>query len=270
MKYAVLTGVSGGMGFATAKKLIENDYYVFGLDVKEPERKLDNLEFLKTNLRDQGSISNAFKKIQKTGIELDAIISMAGIYDINSLIEMSEEDFIKIFDVNVFAIYRLNKTFIPLLKENGKVVIISSELAPLDPLPFTGIYGITKATVEKYAFSLRMELQLLNKQVVVVRPGATNTSMIEHSTTRIDQFSKNTEHYKYNADKFQEITNKVESRKIDPAKIGNLVYKILNKKKPKYVYKINRNPLLLLMHCLPKRTQNWAIKKILISKEKKA
>ena len=115
-----------------------------------------------------------------------------------------------------------------------------------------------------------MELQLLNKQVVVVRPGAVNTSMIGISTTKIDQFSKNTEHYKYNADKFQEITNKVEARKIEPQKIANLIFKILNKKKPKYVYKINRNPLLLLMHLLPKRTQTWAIKKILKPKEKKA
>ena len=269
MKYVVLTGVSGGMGFATAKKLIENGYYVFGLDIKQPEKEIDHLEFIKTNLRDQGSVEKAFKKISKNEVKLDAIISMAGIYDINSLIEMSEEDFIKIFDINVFAVYRLNKTFVSLLREKGKVVIISSELAPLDPLPFTGLYGITKSTIEKYAFSLRMELQLLNKQVVVVRPGAVSTPLLDVSTTRIDEFSKTTEHYKYNADKFRQITNKVEARKIDPAKIGKLVNKILRKKKPKFVYKINRNPLLLLLHCLPKRTQTWAIKKILLSKEKK-
>ena len=270
MKYALLTGVSGGMGLATAKKLTAEGYYVFGLDIKEPEEQIDNLEFIKTNLRDQKSIDRAFKLINKSSVSLDTIVSMAGIYDINSLIEMSEEDFIKIFDINVFAVYRLNKTFVSLLREGGKIVIISSELAPLDPLPFTGIYEITKTTVDKYAFSLRMELQLLNKQVVVVRPGAVNTSMIGISTTKIDQFSKNTEHYKYNADKFQEITNKVEARKIEPQKIANLIFKILNKKKPKYVYKINRNPLLLLMHLLPKRTQTWAIKKILKPKEKKA
>ena len=79
---------------------------------------------------------------------------MAGIYDLNSLIEMKEEDFVRIFDINVFSIYRINKTFAPLLKEKGKVIIVSSELAPLDPLPFTGIYGITKSTVEKYAYYL--------------------------------------------------------------------------------------------------------------------
>ena len=148
MKYVVLSGVSGGMGLATAKKLTSNGYYVFGLDIKEPSEQIDNLEFIKTNLREQASIEAAFNKISEKQLNLDFIISMAGIYEMNSLIEMSEEDFIKIFDINVFSIYRLNKTFAPLLKEKGKVIMVSSELAPLDPLPFTGIYAITKSTVE--------------------------------------------------------------------------------------------------------------------------
>ena len=185
MKYAVLTGSSGGMGLAIAEELTANGYYVFGLDIKKPEKELDNFEFIKTDIRDQKDIDKVFKRVNKSEIKLDAIISTAGIYDMNSLIEMSEEDFIKIFDINVFGIYRLNKTFVPLLKEGGKVVMISSELAPLDPLPFTGIYGITKSTVEKYAFSLRMELQLLNKQVVVIRPGAVDTDMIDSSNKSI-------------------------------------------------------------------------------------
>ena len=268
MKSVVLTGVSGGMGFATAKRLTENGYHVFGLDVKEPNENLDNLTFIKTNLRDSKSIEEAFNKIKNANESLDAVISMAGIYDLNSLVEMSEEDFIRIFDINVFGVYRLNKTFLPLLKEKAKVIIISSELAPLDPLPFTGIYGITKSTIEKYAYSLRMELQLLNKQVVVVRPGAVNTSLLDISTTRIEDFSKNTELYKYNAGKFKEITEKVESRKIDPIKVGNLILKILNKKNPKYVYKINRNPLLLMLNGMPQRMQNKIIKRVLLSKKK--
>ena len=269
MKYAVITGASGGMGIATTKRLIAEGYYVFGLDIKKPEEELDNFEFIKTDLTDQGSVDHAFKKINKTEVELDAIISTAGMYDISSLIEMDEKDFTKIFDVNVFGVYRLNKAFVPLLKDGGKVIMVSSELAPLDPLPFTGIYGITKSTLEKYAFSLRMELQLLNKQVVVIRPGAVATSFIEVSNSKIEKFKNNTELYKENAKKFDDVVNSVESRKIPTDRIGKLISKVLKKKKPKYVYKINRNPLLLLMHCLPKRTQNWAIKKLLTSKEKK-
>ncbi|MBR0295575.1 MAG: SDR family NAD(P)-dependent oxidoreductase [Bacilli bacterium] len=268
MKYVVLSGVSGGMGLAIAKRLTKDGYTVFGLDIKPVSEEIDNLIFIKTNLRDSNSILEAFDKVNEVTKEIDAIINTAGIYDLNSLIEISEEDFMKIFDINVFAIYRLNKVFVHMLKERGKVIMISSELAPLDPLPFTGLYAITKSTIEKYAYSLRMELQLLNKQVVVIRPGAVNTSLLDVSTSRLDEFTKNTELYKYNAEKFKSIVDSVENKKIPPEKIANLVYKILIKKKPRYVYKINRNPLLIMLNITPKKFQNWVIKKILLSKKK--
>lgn len=266
MKYIVISGSSGGMGLQTVKKFTSDGYFVFGLDIKEPDQEIDNFKFIKTNLREENSVINAFNEVSKITKELTAIINMAGIYDLNSLVEMSEADFIKIFDINVFSIYRLNKIFLPLLIEKGKIIITSSELAPLDPLPFTGIYGITKSTIEKYAYSLRMELQLLNKYVVVIRPGAVNTTLLDVSTTRIERFTNETKLYKYNASKFKKITDKVESRKVSPIKIANLAYKIVNKKKPRYVYKINRNPLLLLLNALPKRLQNYIIRKILLSK----
>ena len=269
MKNVVLTGVSGGMGQATSKRLIADGYHVFGLDIKEPSEKLEGLTFIKTDLRNLESVEEAFNKVKESVDEVDALISMAGIYDLNSLVEMSEEDFIRIFDINVFASYRLNKVFLPLLKEKGKVIITSSELAPLDPLPFTGIYGITKTTIEKYAYSLRMELQLINKYVVVIRPGAVSTSLLDVSTTKLEKFTNETKLYKYNAGKFKDVVDKVEARKIPPEKIANLASKILHKKKPKYVYKINRNPLLLILNALPQRFQNWVIKKILLSKQKK-
>ena len=149
MKTIVLSGCSGGMGFETLKKLSNNGYFVYGLDIKEPKENIPNSKYIKTNLRDLNSVNEAYNLISKEVKEIDAIISMAGIYDLNSLIEMKEEDFVRIFDINVFSIYRLNKAFTPLLKEKGKVIIVSSELAPLDPLPFTGLYGITKSTIEK-------------------------------------------------------------------------------------------------------------------------
>ena len=266
MKYIVISGSSGGMGLQTVKKFTSDGYFVFGLDINDPNQEINNFKFIKTNLRDESSVINAFNEVSKITKELTAIINMAGIYDLNSLVEMSEADFIKIFDINVFSIYRLNKIFLPLLIEKGKIIITSSELAPLDPLPFTGIYGITKSTIEKYAYSLRMELQLLNKYVIVIRPGAVNTTLLDVSTTRIERFTNETKLYKYNASKFKKITDKVESRKVSPIKIANLAYKIVNKKKPRYVYKINRNPLLLLLNALPKRLQNYIIRKILLSK----
>lgn len=262
-KVVLITGVSGGMGLATAKKFISNGYKVYGLDIVEPKEKLDNLSFIKTDLTKENEVISAKEKINE---RLDAIINTAGIYDLNSLIEISEEEFIKIFNINVFSIYRVNKIFLPLLKEKARIFMVSSELATLDPLPFTGLYGISKTVIEKYAYSLRMELQLLGYKVIVIRPGAVDTGLLDVSTSRLDDFTKSTTHYQYNASRFKSVVDSVESKKISPNKIANLIYKVMNKKRPKYVYKINRNKGLLLLNTLPKSWQNKIIKKILEKK----
>ena len=267
MKSVLITGATGGIGFATAKHLISLGYEVFGLDIKDV-KEFEHFHLLKTDIRSMDSVHEAKEQLEKEGIQLDAIIHLAGIYDLNSLIEMSEEDFVKSYDINLFGVFRVNKEFVPLLKEKGKVIITTSELAITDPLPFTGIYGITKAALDKYAYSLRMELQLLGHQVVVIRPGAIDTGLLNISLAKLEDFKQNTVIYKENATKFDEIVNSVESKKIPPEKLAKKLGKILAKKKPKFVYKINRNKLLKLLNILPNRFQTWIIKKILTKKKR--
>ena len=266
MKAVLISGVSGGVGLETAKQFINNGYFVFGLDKREPNEIFDNLTFIKTDITKKDEIEYAFNIVKESGHRLSSIICTAGVYDLNSLVEISEEEFIKIFDINVFSIYRINKAFLPLLEDRSKVIMISSELGPLDPLPFTGIYAITKSLVEKYAYSLRMELQLLGHQVVLIRPGAIDTGMIDVSVSKLERFTKETKHYQYNSKRFLKIANSVENKKIPPYKVARLIYKVSLKKKPRYVYKINRNPLLIFLNVLPHRLQNCIIKKILTAK----
>ena len=265
MKNVLITGVSGGMGYATLKELIKDGYEVYGLDIK-PVDEFDHFHFYQTDITSEESIINSFDRIKEDAKSLDYIIHLAGIYDLNSLIEIEEKDFKRIFDINVNGVYRINKAFISILNKKGKIIITTSELAPLDPLPFTGIYAISKAALDKYAYSLRMELQLLDYQVVVIRPGAVKTELINVSTDKLEKFNKSTTHYSYNAKRFKEIVDKVEAKTIPPEKIAKLIKKILPKKKAKYVYNINRNPLLRMLNILPRRLQNHIIKRVIQKK----
>lgn len=268
MKYVLITGAYGGMGYATAKLLSESGFTVFALDKKVGE-PIDNVIPIETDLTDAESLKNAFNKVKETTDKLTAIIHFAGIYRLDSLVEMEEDRFTGIFDVNLFGMYRVNKTFLPLLSSGSRIIITSSELAPLNPLPFTGIYGITKTAVEKYAFSLRMELQLLNIGVSVLRPGAVKTGLLPVSQKELDNFCENTKLYTYNAERFKKIVGSVEAKNVSPEKIAKTALRALNSRRPKYVYNINRNPLLRLLNILPKKWQTKIIGKILKSREKK-
>ena len=130
-----------------------------------------------------------------------------------------------------------------------------SELACLDPLPFTGIYAVSKGALEKYAFSLRMELNLLGIDVSVIRPGAVKTGLLDVSTAALDKFCQRTELYKCNAERFKKIVDSVENKNIPAQRIADIALKILKKKNPRYVYNINRNPGLRLLSVLPDRLQ---------------
>ena len=143
------------------------------------------------------------------------------------------------------------------------MVLVTSELAPLYPLPFTGVYAVTKAALDKYADALRMELQLLGHPVIVLRPGAVDTGMLPVSTRRLEEFCENTTHYPVNAGRFRTIVERVEARKVPPERVAVLAARALDAKHPRAAYSLNRNPLLLLLNALPKGVQRWIIKKIL-------
>ena len=263
MKHILVTGATGGMGKAICDRLISKGYKVYGIDYKKND-DVDGLEFYECDVTDTESVEAVFEKIKEQTGKLDGIVHTAGIYDMDSLIEMSEERFIRIFDINVFGVFRINKIFAPLLTKGSRIVITSSELAPLDPLPFNGIYGITKATLEKYAFSLRMETNLMGIPVSVIRPGAVKTALIGASNVAIERFVSNTKLYQCNAKRFKKIVDSVQSRNITPDKIADKVLAALEDKNPKYLYNINRNPLLLLLNSLPDKMQvdiiGWVLK----------
>lgn len=268
MKYVLITGAYGGMGYKTAKLLSEKGYGVFALD-KKTENPEANIFPVETDITDIKSVENALAAVKKRAENLYAIIHFAGVYRLDSLVEMSEERFTGIFDINLFGAYRINKVFSPLLTKGGRIIITTSELAPVDPLPFTGIYAITKAALEKYAFSLRMEMQLSEISVSVIRPGAVKTGLLPASTKELDEFCSKTKIYALNAEKFKKIVNGVEAKTVPPEKIAGLVLRALTCRRPKYVYNINRNPLLRLLSFLPKKWQTGIIGKILKPDAKK-
>ena len=267
MKTVLITGVLGGMGKATAKHLIDNGYQVIGIDSKA-QSQIEGLPitYYQVDLTKTEEINKVYERVSEKIDSIYAIVHFAGVYQMDSLVEIQEQEFIRIFDINVFSIYRINKIFLQLLKKGSRIIMTSSELAPLDPLPFTGVYAITKSTIEKYAYSLKMELQLLGIDVSVIRPGAVKTGLLNQSISSMDKLCEKTKLYKDNTNKFSKIVNSVESKNIPPIKIAKKVKKVLNAKKPKYVYSINRNFLLKLLNAMPKRFQLWVIKKLLQSK----
>ena len=258
----LITGGAGGMGLSTARALADRGYRVFALDKKGFEGN-DDIIPIEADITDEESVKMAFSKVSRMTDSLFAIIHFAGIYMLDSLVEIEYGDFERIYSINLFGAFLVNKTFLSLLSNGARIIITTSELAPLDPLPFTGIYAVTKAALDKYAYSLAMELQLKGITVSVLRAGAVNTGMLGVSTASLDRFCEKTSLYNCNARRFKAIVDRVEARSVSPTAVADKVVRILKRRKPSFVYTLNRNPLLLILSAMPKRFQLWVIKQVL-------
>ena len=262
MKSVIVTGAYGGMGRAAVQRLTACGYRVFALDRAVGDAE-EGVVPIQADLTSEQAVQAAVAAVKEQTDSVYAVIHFAGLYMLDSLVELSDEAFRRIVDVNLRAAFLVNKYCLPLLGTGSRIILTTSELAPLDPLPFTGLYAVTKGALDKYAYALRMELQLLDIHVSVLRAGAVATDMLGVSTDALDRFCKDTQCYSCNAARFKAIVNRVEARCVSPTTIAEKVVRILNKKHPSFVYAVNRNPLLLLLQILPMRLRFWIIRCIL-------
>ena len=264
MKSILITGAGGGMGKAAVALFTARGYRVYALDrVKCAPR--ENVVPLQADVTDEKSVAAAYEVVCAAETQLCGIIHLAGIYVLDSLVEITPAAFERALRINLGGAYLVNRCFLPLLKKGSRVILVTSELAARDPLPFTGLYGITKTALDKYAYSLQMELQLLGVHVSVLRAGAVDTGMLGDSTRQLDAFCCDTRLYACNARRFRDIVDRVEARRIPPAKIAEKLERIFHARSPRFAYAINRNPLLILFDLLPKRARFALIRMILRS-----
>ena len=115
MKYILVTGAYGGMGRKTTEFLAEKGFTVFALDQKT-ECAQKNIIPIQADITDEETIRSAVQRVKEVTDTLFAIVHFAGIYMLDSLAEMKREDFERIFRINVFGAFQINKEFLPLLK----------------------------------------------------------------------------------------------------------------------------------------------------------
>ena len=262
MKNVLVTGACGGMGRAAVCALAGEGCRVFALDIT-PTAPEENIIPLVADVTEEADIAAAVARVSAITERIDAILHFAGMYMLDSLVEMESEAFDRIFRVNLRGVFLVNRAFLPLLYPGSRILITTSELAPLSPLPFTGIYAVSKGALDQYAFALRMELQLQGISVSVLRAGAVQTGMLHASTVALEQFCSKTTLYRCNAARFRQIVDRVEARCIPSEKLAKKALRILRKKRPSFAYSINRNPLLRLFSAFPQRIQCRLIRRIL-------
>ena len=180
-----------------------------------------------------------------------------------SLVESDYDKMRRLIEINLCGVMLVNNVFYNRLASKGRIVIITSEVAGFDPMPFNGLYNVSKTGLDCYAQALRQELNLLGQKVITIRPGAVKTVLSSNSIKDTETLAKNTILYNKQAHKFSNIAKKFMGKPIEPIKLAKLIYKASTTAHPKLIYKKHQNIGLVLLNILPKRLQCKIIKVLL-------
>lgn len=255
----LITGAASGIGRATADYFIARGHRVFGIDIRPTE----DFPCFVADITDETALLQVKEKLSEQAIVLDAIVNVAGMHMMTSLVEGKCSSMKKIVDINLCGTMLVNRVFHSCLREKGRIVIVTSEVASLDPLPFNGLYSVTKTALDAYAQALRQELNLIGQKVIAVRPGAVETPLCHGSVKATAELADTTALYKKQAKSFSGLAAKFMGKPIKAEKLAALLYKATTVKHPKLIYQKHRNPGLVLLSLLPKRWQCGIVKLLL-------
>lgn len=190
-KVAIVTGGTRGIGFATVKKFLDNNAQVvlFGsrkesVDkaIKELKEINENYEVtgLYPNISDLKEVEEAFNEVKNKYGKIDILVNNAGISAMESIYDYKEENFKKIMDLNVNAVFNCSKSVAPIMKENGGGVILNtSSMVSLYGQPSGCGYPASKFAVNGLTKSLARELGKDGIRVNAVAPGVIMTDMMK-------------------------------------------------------------------------------------------
>ena len=256
-RLVVITGASSGLGLGLLKHFEEAGDIV--LDISRTGRDFQ------CDVSDKKQLKDTFDEIYKKYGSIDILITCAG-YGLTGAAELlKEEDAEREYAVNFFGTTNTCKYAIPKMKEQSKIIIISS-IAGLFPIPFKAYYCSSKAAVDSFAQCLRMELSQTGIQVTSICPGDIKTNFTKN---RVKVYETN-ERYGESIRLSTEPTEKTEGRRMDPEKAINQMYKICEKKKlkPRYIVGGQQKVFNFFRKILPKSAMIKITEKIFYKKEK--
>jgi NAD(P)-dependent dehydrogenase (short-subunit alcohol dehydrogenase family) len=175
----LVTGVSSGIGRATAERFAKQGCVVFGTvrDVQKAQA-IPGVELVEMDVRDPTSVQRAVQNIVAKVKRIDVLVNNAGGTLVGAVEETSVAEAQALFDTNLFGALRTSQAVLPHMREqrSGRIINVSSVLGFL-PAPYMGLYSATKHAIEGLSETLDHEVRNFGVRVVLVEPSFTKTNL---------------------------------------------------------------------------------------------
>jgi NAD(P)-dependent dehydrogenase (short-subunit alcohol dehydrogenase family) len=183
-----ITGISRGLGKALAEAALARGDLVVGT-TRDGKHSLTpsvgRLHVLPLEVGDGAAIESTVAKAFELAEGLDVIVNNAGYGLLGALENTSDEEAIRLFEVNVFGTFRVIRAALPTLRKQGRGHIINiTSIAGRAPMPGSSLYSASKSAIEALSQSLAQEVQPFGIKVTVVAPGAFRTDFLSDRSIR--------------------------------------------------------------------------------------
>ena len=197
-KTVLITGCSSGVGRATARAFLEEEWRVWATardeaDVTElAEEGCETAELDVTNARD---CERVVERVVDTDGRLDCLVNNAGYGQFGPLEDVTAEALHDQFDVNVYGPHRLVREALPHMRERGDGTIVNvSSVSGRIATPGNGAYCGSKFALEAMSDSLRAEVDGFGVDVVVVEPGPVDTPFDDRVEDELEDVDDSSEY----------------------------------------------------------------------------
>jgi NAD(P)-dependent dehydrogenase (short-subunit alcohol dehydrogenase family) len=242
-KAVLVTGASSGIGLKVTEFLSDRGFYVYagGRKPADLERldAMDNVSSVRLDVTKQAEIDAAVEFVKAEGRGLFGVINNAGVGTFSRMSEMADEDILWIHDVNVMGPHRVNKAFVPMLKESGGRTAIIGSISGYLTGPQSGAYSMSKFATEAYTESLSADLADSGVVVGTIDPGGYRSKIREKVAMYLLTGSDNLDQEVSDEQKAQILAAKEDNDKLkEPDEVAEAVVHFLSSDSPRLRYMV--------------------------------
>ncbi len=238
-KVILITGASSGIGLASTKRLLDEGHIVYAssrkVAAREEIKALGGIP-VAIEMEDEATMKAAVEQVIAEQGRIDVLFNNAGYGHYGPIEEVDLQEGRKVFEINLFGLARLTQLVLPHMRKQGSGRIINtSSVGGKMYTPLGGWYHASKHALEGLSDCLRLELEPLNIDVVIIEPGIIDTGFNERMVGRIKE-NTSTDAY---SDLKQALLKGVEMNTdpgSSPEVIAKLVSKAVSANKPKTRY----------------------------------
>ena len=171
---AAVTGAGSGIGLATAQQLQARGAKVYGFDLSQGEMS-GVATWVKCDIGDTDSVNSAMATLPA----LDILVNNAGISAVGSIETSSDEDWLRVLNVNVVGLVRVSRAALPLLRQSKVAAIVNTcSVAATAGIPKRAIYSATKGAVLSLTLAMANDHLADRIRVNCVNPGTADTPWV--------------------------------------------------------------------------------------------